>query len=820
MSELTKELNLNEKIALVSGTDYMYTNSVPRMGIESVSMSDGPHGLRKQTQERDIGITDSEPSTAFPTSGTTANGWSRLNCSKVGEAIADECLYYGVDLLLGPGINIKRNPLCGRNFEYFSEDPYLAGECGINFVSGVQSRNVGVALKHFALNNSENFRSIGDSICDERTMREIYLKPFEKVVKQCKPHSVMCAYNKINGTYCSENGMLLNDILRSEWGFDGAVMTDWGAMHDRVKSLKAGVDIEMPGDTPICRKQLLDAIKKGELDEAVLDTSASRVIALSDRCKNNEKKDVDFESHHVLAGVVAQESAVLMKNDGTLPLKGDEKLCVVGELFEKMRYQGAGSSMINATFITSPKDAFDSHNVEYEYARGYAENSVDVDERLIVEAVEKARKADTVLLFIGLTDYVEFEGCDRAHMRLAGNQLALIDEIVKLDKKVVCVLFSGSVVELPFASKINSLLNMFLPGQNGGTATYNLLFGKANPSGRLAQTWMEKYEDVPFSKDFSTSPQEVYKEGLMVGYRYYVTSGVKPAFPFGYGLSYTTFDYEPDAFYRRNGNRINVVCYIVNSGDIKGKETVQLYVSKTDGNVIRPKRELKAFRQVNVNPKERRKVELSIDRDDLAFYDVKQKRWVVEEGKYNFEICSSSQDVKASLCIPIDGEIVEKPCDDETFEIYSSASLSKVDNAVFKRMSGIEIKDEEPSKKLTFDNRFIEYKRTFWGRWFYNVVMKILSKGDKKLLEMEDSEAKERALKGSRFRKIVVDNSSIMQMTMSMPSTLSYNLAEAVVRLGNGNLIGAIISCCKKIKGTPLPKEEQSEKNKGVKENG
>ncbi|MBE5732104.1 MAG: glycosyl hydrolase [Clostridiales bacterium] len=810
MSELTKELNINEKIALVSGTDYMYTNPIPSKGITSISMADGPHGLRKQTEGKEVGIFDSAPATAFPTSATVANSWSRINSAKMGEAIAKECNFYGVDLLLGPGINVKRNPLCGRNFEYYSEDPYLASESAISFINGVQNNGVGVTLKHFALNNSENFRSVGDSVCDERSMREIYLKPFESVIKTCSPRAVMCAYNKVNGTHCSENSKIINGILKDEWGYNGVVMTDWGAMHDRVKSLKAGVDLEMPGDTPICRKQIFNAIKNGELTESVLDNSVQRVLNLIEKRSDKKQEDADFEKHHELAGVIAQESAVLMKNDDTLPLKGDEKLCVVGELFEKMRYQGAGSSLINAKFLTSPKEVFDRKHIQYEYSKGYEQNG-KIDENLIVEAEEKAKSADVILAFIGLTDYDEFEGCDRENMRLATGQLALIDRLVKLNKKIVCVLFGGSVVELPFIDNINALLNMFLPGQNGGTATYNLLFGKANPCGRLAQTWMKKYEDVPFYNEYSKSNREVYKEGLFVGYRYYVTSNVKPAFPFGFGLSYTTFDYDDVAYLRRNGNRINVSCNIVNSGDIKGKETVQLYVSKADSNLLRPKRELKGFRQVNLNPKEKRKVEIALNYDDLAVYDVKQKKWVVESGTYAFEICSSADDVRAVTYLDIAGEVVEKQCDDETFSIYSSAQLDKVSDEIYEKMSGVKLEQKEEEKKLSLENRFVDFRRTFFGRMIYKAVMNTLSKGDKNILESASEEEKERAVKAVLFRKKSVDNSSIMQMTMAMPSVLPYNYAQALVHLANGNIFGALYKFFKKVKGTPLPKDNIKE---------
>ncbi|MBO5224256.1 MAG: glycoside hydrolase family 3 C-terminal domain-containing protein [Clostridia bacterium] len=807
MIETTKELNINEKIDLVSGTDYMYTNSIDGK-VEKVSMSDGPCGVRKQTEEREVGIYESAPATAFPTPGTVANSWSRINLSRMGGAIGDECRGLGVNLLLGPGLNVKRNPLCGRNFEYFSEDPYLAGECGLNYSCGVQSKNVGVTLKHFALNNSENYRSVSNSICDERTMREIYLKPFEKIIKNAKPHAVMCAYNKVNGIHCSENEQLINGILRDEWGFDGVVMTDWGAMHDRVKSLKAGVDLEMPGESKICKRQVALAIKNGSLSEATLDKSAQRVIELSRKYEDSAEQKIDFDAHHELAGVLAQESAVLMKNDGTLPLKGDEKLCVVGELFSKMRYQGAGSSFINATRITTVENAFDANNIKYEYARGYELSSDKINTALIAEAVEKAEKADVILLFAGLSEEMEYEGCDRESMKLSDAQLALIDKIIALNKKVVCVLFGGSVVELPFADKTNAILNMFLPGQNGGTATFNLLFGKANPCGRLAQSWMEKYEDVPFYDEYSNSDVEVYKEGLFVGYRYYVTAGVKPAFPFGYGLSYTTFDYENRAQLRINGNRINVSCNIVNSGSVKGKETVQLYVSKNSSDVVRPKRELKGFRQVNLNPGENRRVEISLNKDDLAVYGVKRKKWVVESGKYTFEICSSSQDVKASISIEIEGEKIEKEYEDEIFSVYSKADLEKVTDEFYENLSGRKIERKNKTDKLTLDSRFVEFKSTFFGRIIYKAVTKHLEKGEKNIMAMEDGEEKNRAITGIKFRRISVDNSSVMQMTMAQPNVLPYNCALALVDLANGNVFGALFNFMKKIKVPSLSKNK------------
>ena len=464
LQKFLTDLTVEEKAALVAGTNFMYTNSVPRLGISSARMSDGPHGLRVQKEGGDNGIAISEPATAFPTAVTTASSWNPDNTYKMGEAIAEEALHYGINVLLGPGACIKRNPLCGRNFEYFSEDSLLAGKMAAAEVNGVQSKNVGVSVKHFALNNAENFRFMGDSICDMRAIREIYLKVFEIIVKESKPHTMMCAYNKINGEYCSENKWLLNDVLREEWGFDGVVMSDWGATHDRVKGVAAGLDLEMPGDSAICRKWIIDGVKDGTLKMGDLDKAVENILRLVQRYENNPKGiDVDWEAHNVLAAEIAEDCAVLLKNDGTLPLAMSDELLVVGDLFEKMRYQGAGSSMINPTFLSTPKTAFDEHNVVYEFCRGYAENKLDPDEKLISEAITKAKGYDSVLVFAGLTDYVESEGCDRENMCLPANQLALIDALIKTGKKITVVLYGGSPMELPFADKVNAILNMYLP---------------------------------------------------------------------------------------------------------------------------------------------------------------------------------------------------------------------------------------------------------------------------------------------------------------------------------------------------------------------
>nr|AHF25260.1 beta-glucosidase [uncultured bacterium Contig1604] len=568
IEQILTQMTVEEKAALVSGTDFMYTNPIPRLNVPSLCMSDGPHGLRKQIGSGDNGVSRSEPATSFPTAAASASSWDPENTRRMGAAIAEECRHYGVHVLLGPGVNIKRNPLCGRNFEYFSEDPLLAGVMGAAEVEGVQSKGVGVSLKHFALNNSENYRFMGNSVASEKTMREIYLRPFAYIVKKAKPATVMCAYNQVGGVFCSENKWLLTDVLRREWGFDGLVMTDWGAMKDRVASLKAGLDLEMPGDTAICRRWILDGIREGSLSTEDLDNACRNVLRLVDAyVKPADETPIDFDAHHALAAEIAEDCAVLMKNDGALPLKADVKLHIAGELFENMRYQGAGSSMINPARLTTTKDAFE--------ARGIV--SVPVDE------------CDVILYFAGLTDEYESEGCDRENMRLPEKQLRELDALCASGKPVAVVLFGGAPVELPFADKVDAILNMYLPGQNGGTTVARLLFGEANPSGKLAETWPLRYEDVPSHETFGKSVNEIYTEGTEVGYRWYNKHKIPVRYPFGHGLSYTTFD---KTEWVRDGEAFTQT--ITNTGKRFGAEVAMLFL---DG-------ELAGFQKVRLQPGE------------------------------------------------------------------------------------------------------------------------------------------------------------------------------------------------------------------------
>ena len=811
INEILRRLTIEEKAALVAGTDFMFTNPVPRLHIPSLRMSDGPHGLRVQIEGGDNGVTASEPATSFPTAATVASSWEPENAQKMGAAIGKEAHKYGIHVVLGPGANIKRNPLAGRNFEYFSEDPYLAGKMAAAEVKGIQSEGVGVSVKHFALNNAENFRFMGNSVADERAIREVYLKVFEMVVKEAHPATMMCAYNAINGEYCSQNKWLLTDVLRKEWGFDGLVMTDWGAMHDRVKSLKAGLDLEMPGDTAICRKWILYGVKDGSLAMEVLDEAVKNVLILVETYARSHPDDCDFEANDRLACKIAEDSAVLLKNDGVLPLDEKEKLFVCGDLFEKMRYQGAGSSMINPTKLTTPKDAFDAMGVRYTYARGYAENSISTNDALLREALDGAKKFQKVLVFAGLTDYVESEGCDREDMRLPENQLALIDALSNAGKQVIVVLFGGSPVELPFAEKVSAILNLYLPGQSGGRACANLLFGKANPAGRLAETWPFRYEDVPFGKTFGKSENEVYKESVFVGYRYYTTAKKQVRYPFGYGLSYTSFAWS-DMQISEEGDRFMISCRVKNTGTRDGAEVVQLYVSAPESNVYKPLRELKAFQKVRLAAGEEREVRLTVNKDELRYFDMQKRVWVLEGGEYRFELCSDAETVVLEQAAILEGEY-NAPYPEDVLKVYQGANLEGLTDVLFEKMSGQHIPPLPANKPITLESRFSNLEKAGpMGKILHSAVLSVATKQMKEAKKLPEGKERDNKIKGAFFLWRILESNSLISMSMSAGKTMPYNFACGFMELANGHLLKGIQCFCTTIKASKLPKDQEEKK--------
>ncbi len=805
VDELLSLLTLEEKVALVSGHNFMYTNSVPRLDIPSVRMSDGPHGLRVQNEGGDNGVSGSSPSTCFPTASCSANTFNPSLLEKMGKAMAEEAKFYNIDIILGPGANIKRNPLCGRNFEYFSEDPLLAGLMAASEIKGIQSNGVGTSLKHFAANNSERYRFMGNSVVDMRALREIYLKQFEIAVKSSKPETIMSAYNRLNGTFCSENKWLLSDVLRDEWKYDGLVMTDWGGNNDRVLGIKAMNDLEMPGDSSICRKWLLDAVNEGRLDIKDLDKCVRNVLNLVKKHENKNKvENVDWEKHNKISEEIALEGAVLLKNESVLPLKEDEELLVVGELFEKMRYQGSGSSMINPALHITPKEAFDLHNIKYKYIRGYSEKEQTVNQRLIDEVLEGSKTYKKVILFLGLTDYIETEGDDREDMRLPENQLVLADTLIKENKDVVVVFYGGSVTELPFFDGVKGMINMFLPGQSGGEVTYKLLFGKENPSGRLAETWPLTYEDVPFGNEYRKTKQEVYKESIYVGYRYYLTAYKEVRFPFGYGLSYTEFEYN-NLKVNDKKDEIEVILEVANKGDRKGKETVQVYVSSPRENVHRPLRELKGFTKVELASKETKTVKVNISKEDLRFWDVNENRFVLEDGNYIIQVGKNSRDCVLEQELTIKGEKV-KPRNNE---VYGNLDFSKMSDEKYESIWGVKIPELPKSRPFTLETRLDELKATFMGRILFNAVINVARKGLKEAKKMPDGTEKDNKIKGAIFLERILVSNSLRSMSMSSSGEMPYNFAEGFRDLSNGHLIKGIKDFTSKIKAPELPSDKE-----------
>ena len=810
---IMKNLTREEKAALVAGTDFMYTNPIPRLGIPSVRMSDGPHGLRVQSTNGDNGVSGSEPATCFPTAATTASSWNPENTYKMGKAIGKEAKHYGVNVVLGPAVNIKRNPLGGRCFEYFSEDPYLAGMMGTAEVKGIQSEGIGVSVKHFALNNSENYRFMGNSIADMRAIREIYLKPFATIVKESDPETIMCAYNKINGMYCSENKWLLTDVLRNDWGFTGLVMTDWGATHDRLHMLEAGLDLEMPGDTPICRKWIMDGLESGALDEAVLDEAVKNVLRLVAKHESQKQETADFKAHHALAKEIALDSAVLLKNGGMLPLDREKSYFVCGELFEKARYQGSGSSLIRPTYLSTPKSAFDDAQVNYTYSKGYRENETERDEALVAEAVEAAKHHDEVLVFAGLTDYVESEGFDRKDMRLCDNQLALIEALIGAGKKITVVLYGGSPVELPFADGVNAILDMYLPGQNGGEAMRALLFGEANPAGRLAETWPMVYGDVPFGERFSKGKNEIYKESIFVGYRYYLTAGKRVRYPFGYGLSYTDFAYGDLSMKEENG-AYTVSCTVTNTGDRDGAEVVQLYVAAPAKEVFHPQRELKGFCKIYLKAGESARAEITVDRDDLRYWNIAENDYALENGIYRFEICSDCETVCLSVNADIRGDDAKAPYTEEVLDIYKNAELEKVTDCVFEALAGAKLPTEPAKTPIHIESRFSDMQSTAMGKLLYNSVLTVAKIAMMKAKRMPEGVERDNKIKGAIMLYNILDSNSLVSMSMCSGGHFSYHMAEGFADMANGKWISGVKKMCTGIKAPDLPKNKENKNGK------
>ncbi len=662
IKDLVSQMTLEEKAGMCSGADFWHLKGVKRLGIPSVMVTDGPHGLRKQAEAADhLGINESEKAVCFPAGCATASSFDRDVLRKLGETIGQECQAMGVSTILGPAINIKRSPLCGRNFEYYSEDPFVASELAAAMIQGVQSRNVGTSVKHFLANNQEKRRMTSSSDVDERTLREIYLAAFEGAVKKGKPWTVMNSYNRINGDYVGESKKYLTDILRGEWGFDGYVMSDWGAVNDRIEGLKAGLDLEMPSSGGMNDALIVEAVKDGTLDESVVDTACERIIDIIFRYSENRDKTakLDLEQDHETAASIEEECIVLLKNEeDILPLSGEKKVVFIGKYAEAPRYQGGGSSHINSWKVESALEAVKGI-AEVTYAKGYDDAEDRSDESLVAEAVKTAEEADVAVIFAGLPDSFESEGYDRKHLNMPECQNRLIEKIAEVQENVVVVLHNGSPVLMPWKDKVKGIIEAYLGGQAVGRAVADILYGRKNPSGRLPETFPAKLEDTPCYLTYGKGGDHaVYQEGVFVGYRYYTSVGREVLFPFGYGLSYTRFTYSDlklDREQMTDQDTLTVTVKVKNTGARKGKEVVQLYVSPAAGETIRPAVELRGFDKIELEPGEEKEVSFTLDQRAFAYWNEEIHDWYVDSGEYQVMIGKNSREMVLSAPVQVQG---------------------------------------------------------------------------------------------------------------------------------------------------------------------
>ena len=723
---LLKKLTLEEKCALLSGAETFKTRGMPKHGIPQIWLSDGPHGLRKQAGESDhLGLNPSVPATCFPTASAVANSWDTALGEEIGAALGEEAAAQEVSVLLGPGLNMKRNPLCGRSFEYFSEDPYLAGKLAAGYIRGIQSKGAAACPKHFAVNSQETRRMASDSVVDERTLREIYLTGFEIAVKEGHPRSIMSSYNLVNGTYANENKHLLMDILRGEWGFDGAVITDWGGSNDHALGVKNGSTLEMPAPGGDSVRELLAAVESGKIAESDIDARLSELLPLVFDTKaalDAAPREFDAAAHHALARRAAEESLVLLKNEGALlPLAAGTKVAVIGDFAKNPRYQGAGSSMVNSTQVDVLLDKLiDSALNVIGYQQGFDRHGKP-DAALQKSACELAAQADTVVLCMGLDEIAESEGLDRSNLRLAQNQVELLQAVKAVNPKIVVVLYSGSVVETPWLDNCQALLYAALGGQAGAGAVADALTGKVNPCGKLAETWPLTYADVPSAADFATRRKTVeYREGLYIGYRYFTTAKKAVRFPFGYGMSYTTFAYSDMA-----ADEQGVSLTVTNTGSVAGTEIVQLYISKKDGQIFRPVKELKGFARVTLAPGEKQRITIALDDKAFRFWNVKANRWEIEGGEYELLVGASVEDIRLCEKISVQGTATVHPYEDVDLGCYYKGDVLSVSDADFEKLLGHPIPDGKTKIDRNLTLGELNHARSPLG-WLVWLVLTIL----------------------------------------------------------------------------------------------
>ncbi len=738
-ADLIKQMTLEEKASLCDGLSYWQSQPIERLGIPAINLNDGPHGIRKKGDPEDTpkgekNLLKGVPAICFPTASATACSWDPELIYRMGVALGEECLQEKVSVILGPGVNMKRSPLCGRNFEYFSEDPLLAGEIAAGWINGVQSMNVGTSMKHFAANSQETRRMTIDSVMDERTLREIYLPAFEIAVKKAQPWTVMNAYNRLNGTYCSENKHLQEEILRDEWGFKGIVVTDWGAANDRVQGMLNGNELEMPSSGGYNDEKVIAAVKNGTLDEAVVDKRADAMLSLMLKSKANLRDyTYDKDAHNDLAAKIASQSVVLLKNEGILPLAEGKKIAVIGEMARAPRYQGAGSSILNPPKITDAFEGLAACGIKASYAPGYDKKKDVVSDVMVADACKVAADADVVLLFIGLTEEYESEGYDRKHMNLPSSHNNLVSKILKVNENVVVVLSGGSPVTMPWIGDVKAVLNGYLGGQASGTAIAQVLTGKVNPSGKLAETYPLCLEDVPCVKYYpGTELLAEHTEGIYIGYRYYDSAKKDVLFPFGFGLSYTKFEYSDlklSADSIKDTDTLTLTYKIKNVGSVDGAEISQIYVSDKESTIYRPVKELRAFNKAFLKAGEEKEITVELSKRAFAYYNVNINDWHVESGEFDILVGASSRDIRLSATVSVESTVdAVVPDYSKTAPSYYSVDVQAIPDSEFEAVLGhaIPVRQLDTSMKLTIANSLGDAKHTKWGGRINNLINKIM----------------------------------------------------------------------------------------------
>lgn len=774
--EIIDKMQLEEKAALLSGKGEWQTWDFERLEIPSIYCSDGPHGIRKQAGAGDhLGLNPSLPATCFPTAATVANSWDPELGEEIGKALGEEASVQGVHVVLGPGLNIKRSPLCGRNFEYFSEDPYLAGKMAAGYVRGIQSQGVYACPKHFAVNSQELRRMAMNAVVDERTLREIYLTGFEIAIKEGGAKAIMTSYNQINGTYANENTHLLRDILRNDWGYNGIVITDWGGSNDHIKGVEAGSDLEMPTPGLDSARQIVAAVKDGKLAESAVDECVDRLLEAVLTLTKDRKipKKFDEKAHHALARKAAAESAVLLKNEeNILPLKPGTRVALIGDFAFEPRYQGAGSSMVNATELDKMSEVVKEYDLVLTgTSKGYIRTGEE-DAVLAKEAVDLAQSADVVLYCFGLDELSESEGIDRTHMRIPQNQISLLEAMARVNKNIVGVLSAGAAIEMPWHYCLKGLLHGYLYGQAGAGAIMDILTGKVNPSGRLNETYPLRYEDTPAFRYFpSEERNSEYREGLYVGYRYYDTSKVRVMYPFGFGLSYTSFEYGD---IKVDGS--GVTFSVTNTGKVDGAETAQLYVGLKDAKVYRPEKELKGFAKIFLKAGESRKVRIDFDDKTFRYWNVRTNRWEIEGGTYRIMVGASCADIRLEAETDVDGTTEEFPYYTNRMPSYYTGLIQQVDDKEFEELLGTTIPSGKWTGDLTVNDAICQmyYAKSAIARFVY-----------KKLTQMKKKSEDEGKPDLNILFIYNMPFRAIAKMTGGM---VSMDMVEGIVSMVNGHL--------------------------------